>query len=307
MSESRPLAVRQLGGALARGRVAHAYCVVGTAGQNPGPFALELARALLCPDAAAGWTLAGQTSPAPGAGGVGVADGLDPGHAVRCPVCRAVLDERHPDLVVVRPPGRFLIRRQAVEAGRAIRLRPATGPRRVALLLDAHAMTAEAAAALLKVLEEPPAYGVFVLTTRRLAALPTTIVSRCQVVRLTAPGASDAPGDGAPEAERRRAARTRLAELAGISPYECLRLAEADSEGGRAGTLEWLEALALGARLRLDQEPAAAELLRWVSVARLVRQAQVQVEANVQPRLALEGCYLAVRRTLAGPAPSRPG
>ena len=63
-----------------------------------------------------------------------------------------------------------------------LHMRPFEADRRVYLLLDAHRMNDEAAAALLKDLEEPPAYATLVLVADELGQLPETIRSRCQLV-----------------------------------------------------------------------------------------------------------------------------
>lgn len=59
--------------------------------------------------------------------------------------------------------------------------RTTDAPAKFVLLRDAERLTLEAANALLRVLEEPPAKTHFILTTRHEKALPETIVSRCQV------------------------------------------------------------------------------------------------------------------------------
>lgn len=61
------------------------------------------------------------------------------------------------------------------------------GTNRVVLLPAAHLMNINAANALLKVLEEPPAYTVFLLVTDRPDLLPATIRSRCSRVTFQAP------------------------------------------------------------------------------------------------------------------------
>lgn len=50
---------------------------------------------------------------------------------------------------------------------------------RVVIIQDAHMMAAPAYNALLKVLEEPPANVLFILTAQSVGALPATIISRC--------------------------------------------------------------------------------------------------------------------------------
>ncbi len=61
-------------------------------------------------------------------------------------------------------------------------MRPFEADRRVYLVFDAHRMNDEASAALLKDLEEPPAYATLLLVADELGPLPDTIRSRCQLV-----------------------------------------------------------------------------------------------------------------------------
>ena len=60
--------------------------------------------------------------------------------------------------------------------------RPYHSARKVFIVKDAEDMTIEASNALLKLLEEPPAYVTFILTATNARGIPDTIVSRCQTV-----------------------------------------------------------------------------------------------------------------------------
>jgi DNA polymerase-3 subunit delta' len=132
---------------------------------------------------------------------------------------RRVFARTHPDLYVLEPLGE-MIRIDDVRALRHdLHMRPFEAERRVYLLLDAQRMNAEAADALLKDLEEPPAYAVVVLVASELGPLPPTILSRCQLVpfrRLSEAAvrawiASEAPGRSAEETQAlARAAAGRL-------------------------------------------------------------------------------------------------
>jgi DNA polymerase-3 subunit delta' len=88
----------------------------------------------------------------------------------------------HPDLYVLEPLGEQI----RIDAIRTLRhdlhMRPFEASRRVYLVLGADLMNEDAADALLKDLEEPPAYAVIVLVADELGPLPETIRSRCQVV-----------------------------------------------------------------------------------------------------------------------------
>jgi hypothetical protein len=93
---------------------------------------------------------------------------------------------RHPDLLRA-DPDRATLRKEDVELFRERALYPATFARRRFLLVErADRLNNQSANALLKTLEEPQAECVFVLTTSRPSALPSTIASRCQKVLLPA-------------------------------------------------------------------------------------------------------------------------
>lgn len=66
------------------------------------------------------------------------------------------------------------------ELREAVRTSPFSSPYKVYIIDEAHMLTKEAANALLKTLEEPPAHVVFILATTDPDKLPETIVSRCQ-------------------------------------------------------------------------------------------------------------------------------
>ena len=88
----------------------------------------------------------------------------------------------HPDLFVVEPVG-DQIRIDDIRAlRRDLHMRPFEASRRVYLIFSAETMNREAADALLKDLEEPPAYAVFVLVADELGPIAATIRSRCQAV-----------------------------------------------------------------------------------------------------------------------------
>jgi DNA polymerase III subunit delta' len=95
---------------------------------------------------------------------------------------RRVAARTHPDLVVVEALGE-MIRIDSVRAlHHDLHMRPFEGARRVYLLFDAHLLNDDAADALLKDLEEPPAYASIVLVADELGPMPETIRSRCQLV-----------------------------------------------------------------------------------------------------------------------------
>jgi DNA polymerase III subunit delta' len=104
----------------------------------------------------------------------------DPGDARR----RALLyPSPHPDLVWLTPRGaQHLVEEVRERVIRAAAYRPFEGAKRVFVVEAAEAMRDESQNALLKTLEEPPAFVHLILLTSEPAGLLETIASRCQPV-----------------------------------------------------------------------------------------------------------------------------
>jgi len=64
-----------------------------------------------------------------------------------------------------------------------VKYRPAQSRYKVYIIDEAHMLTREAFNALLKTLEEPPEYVVFILATTDPQKIPPTVLSRCQRFR----------------------------------------------------------------------------------------------------------------------------
>jgi DNA polymerase-3 subunit delta' len=144
---------------LARGRVPHAMLIVGPPSIGKTTVAFTFARALNCTR----------------------------GHPVpcgECVSCRKVASGNHPDVRILDAPDQTLKIGEVRDLQRELSLSPHEGRWRVAVLTDFERATIEAANALLKTLEEPPAQVALVLTATEADVLLPTIVSRCQVLSL---------------------------------------------------------------------------------------------------------------------------
>lgn len=94
-------------------------------------------------------------------------------------------DGVHPDLMVLtKPENRTVIGKDQIskELEPWLAVKPYRASHKIAIIEEAGIMSLEAANALLKTLEEPPAYAVIILVADQ-AELLETIVSRCQGVR----------------------------------------------------------------------------------------------------------------------------
>ncbi len=104
-----------------------------------------------------------------------------------CNPCRKILNGIHPDFITVDDPEKKTVSVDLIRSARAdIYIRPNEADRKIYLLPRAQDMRIEAQNALLKVLEEPPAYGLFLLLTDNPEKLLPTIRSRCVELKLTA-------------------------------------------------------------------------------------------------------------------------
>jgi len=226
---------RSIGG----GRAAHAYLLSGPVGVGKSLLALRMAQALNCENGGSGPCLV-------------------------CRTCKRIAHGNHPDVRVAGMASQTLGLKPD-EAARQkdlkidtvrdwladINLRPYEGRRRVFILHDAERLTEAASNAMLKTLEEPPAYATLLLVAHTAGELLPTIVSRCQPIKL------------------RPAPRHAIA----AALRERYNLAEGDAEllaawsGGRVG---WA--------IRMIEAPEELE----------VRQAQLDalVEMQSQPRVA---------------------
>lgn len=174
------LAKETLVTAVKSGRFPHAFIIEGEEGSGRKTFAKMLAAAAVCED-----------SDAP----CGV-----------CRACKLVSTDGHCDVLTYSPDGATF----KVDAVRKIRdnafVYPVEAKRKVNILLDCDKMNESAQNALLKVLEEPPAFMVFILVCQSASALLPTVRSRCVTITLQNPERNDAVNfiitkTGKPEAE----------------------------------------------------------------------------------------------------------
>jgi DNA polymerase III delta' subunit len=165
--------VKILKAILRSGRIAHAYLLKGPAGSGKAALAREFAKGLLCLN----------QSRADDSFGTG--DGIKLACNV-CESCTRVDNHTHPDLLMIEKEGTSIRISASHSMIKEVLTRPYVSKRKVFIIDDAEALTAEAANALLKLLEEPPAHVNFILTTSNESAIPATVISRCQVIPLRA-------------------------------------------------------------------------------------------------------------------------
>jgi DNA polymerase-3 subunit gamma/tau len=141
--------------AISLGRIAHGYILSGQRGTGKTTVARILARCLNC--------IQGPTITPCGV----------------CASCLEVTAGNSPDVIEIDAASNRGINEMR-ELRENVRYRPARDRYKVFIIDEAHQITSEAFNALLKTLEEPPDWVVFVLCTTEAHKIPTTIASRCQ-------------------------------------------------------------------------------------------------------------------------------
>ncbi len=153
----------QLQGAISTGRVSHAYILYGEVRSGKEFVAKVFAQSLLCEKP------------------VTKQDGtIEP--CGECHSCRQAMTANHPDIIYVPSTiGVEEIRDRIVET---VQVKPYQGPYKIYIVEEAEKLTVQAQNVLLKTIEEPPAYVVFILLTSSTEALLPTILSRCVLLNM---------------------------------------------------------------------------------------------------------------------------
>ena len=146
-----------LSAAVSRGRISHFYLISGPAGSGKKTLSRLLSAAILCRS---------ERKP-----------------CLTCAACRKVMADTHPDVITVTDPEHKNV---AVRIVRDIRedmfIRPNEADRKIYIFPQS--LGDEGQNALLKVLEEPPSYGVFILLSENPESLLVTVRSRCTELKL---------------------------------------------------------------------------------------------------------------------------
>lgn len=98
-----------------------------------------------------------------------------------CRSCKQALSNNQPDIIKVThdKPNTVSVDDIRSKINNDIAIKPYSSPYKIYILNEAEKMTVQAQNALLKTLEEPPAYAVILLLTTNVNALLQTIHSRC--------------------------------------------------------------------------------------------------------------------------------
>ena len=103
-----------------------------------------------------------------------------------CRSCRQVQSGNQPDIIYVRHerPNSIGVEDVRSQVNSDIAIMPYSSPYKIYIINEGEMLTDQAQNALLKTLEEPPAYTVLIILTTNLEALLPTILSRCVVLHM---------------------------------------------------------------------------------------------------------------------------
>jgi DNA polymerase III subunit delta' len=213
------------------GSLSHAYLLSGPEGLAKTEFARELGAALVAPCEDCG----------------------------ACAECERARRGLHPDLHILEREGDLIRVDQIGPVVADLSLKPFSAARRVWVIPEVEYLHPAAANKLLKSIEEPPSFVVFLLVTDGLERVLPTIVSRCQVVEFRPLSDTEVAAHLVERHHVDAQAAEALAHLSLGSVERAARLAE-DAAGPRRREeyLRHTAALAAGARPAEGPEPGAA-------------------------------------------------
>lgn len=147
--------------ALTAGKISHAYIINGERCSGKEFIADIFAKALECEG-----------------------DGETP--CLECRSCRQALSHNHPDIIRIshEKPNTIGVEDIRKQINADVAIKPYSGPYKIYIMNEGEKMTVQAQNALLKTLEEPPAYVVILILTTNVNALLPTILSRCVLLNM---------------------------------------------------------------------------------------------------------------------------
>ncbi len=148
--------VRTLKNAIARGRIAHAYLLVGPRGTGKTSTARIFAKALNC------------------------TGGPKADFDVNDPACRSIADGTHLDVIEFDAASNTQVDKIREAILDSVAYAPASAKFKIYIIDEVHMLSPGSFNALLKTLEEPPPHVKFVFATTDPQKMPLTVISRCQ-------------------------------------------------------------------------------------------------------------------------------
>ena len=165
--------------AIKHNKISHAYLIQGEKLSGKRMIADIFARALQCEAGKAPTAHQETLFDAP-------AQYQGPPPCNQCRACKQAVNGNHPDIIYVthEKPNVISVDNIRQQVNGDIDIKPYSGEYKIYIIDEAEKMNVQAQNALLKTLEEPPAYAVILLLATRAEAMLQTILSRCVVLNI---------------------------------------------------------------------------------------------------------------------------
>lgn len=140
------------------GKISHAYLFTGVRGIGKTTTARILAKAVNCQN-----RKNGQGEPCDS-----------------CDSCQSIINGKSLDIIEIDAASNTGVENVRENIINNVRVSPGQSKYKVFIIDEVHMLSDQAFNALLKTLEEPPEYAIFILATTEIHKVPATIISRCQ-------------------------------------------------------------------------------------------------------------------------------
>lgn len=159
--ESQSLAFSLLFNSVKNNKISHAYLIDGNNYEFAYDFVLSFAKMLICDD-----------------------NYINNEKCGNCNICERIDNGNYSELKIIESDGLFIKKEQLLDLQVLFSKSAIEGKRRIYIIKDCDKMNKHASNSLLKFLEEPVDNVIAILFTNDISKVLSTIVSRCQLVRL---------------------------------------------------------------------------------------------------------------------------
>lgn len=159
--DSQDVAYSILKNAIDSNKLSHAYLIDANGSSDAKRFVMSFVKVIFCKDSYTNYNSCGE-----------------------CSKCRRIDNNNFPEIKIIEPDGLVIKKDQLLELQEDFSLSGIESDKRVYVIYECEKMTAQASNSLLKFLEEPNEGIIAILVTNNFNKLLSTIISRCQIIKL---------------------------------------------------------------------------------------------------------------------------
>jgi len=159
--ESQDIPYTLLKNSVVNNKLSHAYLIDGSNYEKAFDFVMAFVKLIICNNHYSNNNLCSQ-----------------------CNICRRIDDGNYTDVKIIESDSLVIKKEQLMDLQNSFSLTSLEGNKRVYVIKDCEKMNKQASNSLLKFLEEPCDNIIAILFTNNVSSLLSTIISRCQVIKL---------------------------------------------------------------------------------------------------------------------------